>query len=111
MLLEDEVIPTGPIAFDPCGGCEEFCRRACPQNAYEEKVLSAVETGMVTLPGRDGCFSRAKCMIQMNQDVEDSRVDVNDIEQFAVDIEDISHTKDLIRYCRRCELACPVGNQ
>jgi len=111
MLLEDELIPTGPITFDPCSGCEEFCRTACLQNACEKNGLSAVETGMVTLPGRDGCFSRAKCMIQIGKDVEDSGIDLKEMEQSEMDIEGMSHTKERIRYCRRCELACPVGNQ
>ena len=111
MLLEDELIPTGPITFDPCSGCEEFCRTACLQNAYEKNGLSAVETGMVTLPGRDGCFSRAKCMIQIGKDVEDSGIDLKEMEPSEMDIEGMSHAKECIRYCRRCELACPVGNQ
>jgi len=111
MLLEDELTPTGPIAFNPCDGCEELCRKVCPQSAYEKIVLSFVETGMVTLPGRDGCFSRTKCMIQMDKDVEDSEIDVNELGQLAVDIEDISQTKKRVKFCRRCELACPVGSQ
>lgn len=110
MLLEEELPPTGPIVFDPCDSCEEFCRKACPQNAFERVVLSSVETGMATLPGRDGSFSRAKCNIQMDRDVEDSGIDVNEMQQSAVDIEDISQTKKCIKYCRRCELACPVGS-
>jgi epoxyqueuosine reductase len=110
MLLEEGLTPTGPIVFDPCDGCEELCRKACPQNAYEEIVLSPVETGMVTLPGRNGYFGRAKCMIQMGKDIENSGIAADEMEQFAVDIEDIFHTKERIKYCRRCELACPVGN-
>ena len=77
MLLEDELTPTGPITFDPCDSCEEFCRKVCPQNAFDRIVLSSVETGMYTLPGRDGCFSRAKCHIQMDKDVEDADMTVD----------------------------------
>jgi len=115
MLLEDELTPTGPIAFDPCDCCEEFCRKACPQNAYEKIVLSSIETGVYALPGRDGCFSRAKCIIQMDHDVEDSGIAVD--EGFAsemypsgVETEGISQTEERIKWCRRCELACPVGS-
>ena len=110
MLLEEELTPTSPVAFDPCDGCEEFCRKACPQNAYEKIVLSSAEVGMVTLPGQDGCFSRTKCNIQMDEDVENSGMDVREMQQSAVDVEDISQTKNCTKYCRRCELACPVGS-
>jgi epoxyqueuosine reductase len=114
MLLEGELTPTGPIAFDPCDGCEEFCRRACPQNAFDRIVLSPVETGMHTLPGRDGRFSRAKCYIQMDKDVEDSHMAVAEgflsgLDKSALVTGRISLTEKRIKWCRRCELACPVG--
>jgi epoxyqueuosine reductase len=110
MLLEAELTPTGPIDFDPCGDCEEFCRKACPQNAYDKIVHSSVETGIVTLPGRDGCFSRAKCMIQMDKDDEDTGIDINETLESDIDIEDIGKTRNYMKSCRRCEFACPVGS-
>lgn len=115
MLLEDELTPTGPVTFDPCDGCEEFCRKACPQNAFDRIVLSPVETGMYTLPGRDGCFSRAKCSIQMDNDVEDSDMAVDKgflsgLDKSGVVTGGISQTEERIKWCRRCELACPVGS-
>ncbi|MGD2144222.1 MAG: epoxyqueuosine reductase [Anaerolineae bacterium] len=115
MLLEDELTPTGPITFDPCDGCEEFCRKACPQNAFDRIVLSPVETGMCTLPGRDGCFSRAKCNIQMDKDVEDSDMAVDNgflsgLDGSGLVTGGISQTENCIKWCRRCELACPVGS-
>lgn len=115
MLLEDELTPTGPITFDPCHGCEELCRKACPQNAFDRTVLSPVEAGMYTLPGRDGCFSRAQCSIQMDKDVEDSDMAVDEgflsgLDQSRVATEGVSQTEGRIKWCRRCELACPVGS-
>ena len=115
VLLEDELTPTGPIAFDPCDSCEEFCRKACPQNAFARIVLSPAETGMHTLPGRDGCFSRAKCHIQMDKDVEDSDMAVakgflSGLDKSALVTGGISQTQQRIKWCRRCELACPVGS-
>jgi epoxyqueuosine reductase len=114
MLLEAELIPTGPIPFDPCDGCEEFCRKACPQNAFERLVLSPVETGIDSLPGRDGCFSRARCHIQMDRDVEDSAMAVergflSGLDQSGGQAAGASQTESPIKWCRRCELACPVG--
>ena len=115
ILLEAELTPTGPIDFDPCGSCEEFCRKACPQNAFDRTILSSVETGLCALPGRDGCFSRAKCSIQMGHDVEDSGVVVDEgflSERSVPSVETggMSRTKDRIKWCRRCELVCPVGS-
>jgi len=115
MLLEDELTPTGPATFDPCDSCEEFCRKACPQKAFNGIVHSSVETGMSTLPGRDGCFSRAKCSIQMDKDVEDSDMAagkgfLSGLDQSGVEAEGISQTEGRIKWCRRCELACPVGS-
>jgi epoxyqueuosine reductase len=115
MLLEDELTPTGPITFDPCDGCEEFCRKACPQNAFDRIVHSSVETGIDALPGREGCFSRAKCSIQMDKDVEDSDMAVgkgflSGLDQSGAEAEGKSQTERRIKWCRRCELACPVGS-
>ena len=114
MLLEDEVDPTGPIDFDPCDGCEEFCRKACPQNAFNRIVLSPDEAGIHALPGRDGRFSRARCYIQMDKDVEDSAMAVAEgflsgLDKSAMVTDGGSQTEKRIKWCRRCELACPVG--
>ena len=114
MLLEDEVDPTGPIDLDPCDGCEEFCRKACPQNAFDRIVLSPDEAGIHALPGRDGRFSRARCYIQMDKDVEDSAMAVAEgflsgLDKSAMVTDGVSQTEKRIKWCRRCELACPVG--
>jgi epoxyqueuosine reductase len=107
MLLEDELTPTGPIDFDPCKGCEEFCRKACPTNAYEKNVFSSVETGMDSLPGRDGYYNRANCMLGII--ARDLILD--GIEDFNCDIEEDPQIKEGIEYCRKCEFACPVGSK
>lgn len=100
MILEAEVEPTGPIQFDPCDGCKEPCRHACPQKAYSDIVFSSVEMGMLTLPGRNGCFSRATCNIQMEKDINDAEI---------LPTESTDGTGKRIKYCRRCEFACPAG--
>jgi epoxyqueuosine reductase len=109
MVLEEELAPTGPIDFDPCDGCEEPCRKACPQNAYEEVVLSSVETGVDNLPGRDGRFSRASCLTQAGKDVMESGISLDELQFNGDYVEDESQDEYIIKYCRRCELACPVG--
>jgi epoxyqueuosine reductase len=100
MILEAKVEPTGPVQFDPCDGCKEPCRHACPQNAFSNIVFSSVETGMLTLPGRNGCFSRATCNIQMETDIADAE---------NLPAEGTNEAGKRIKYCRRCEFACIAG--
>jgi epoxyqueuosine reductase len=52
------------------------------------------------LPGRDGSFSRAACNRQMEADSDATG------EAAAESIDD---DLKIIRFCRRCELSCPVG--
>jgi epoxyqueuosine reductase len=115
MLLEAELTPTGLITFDPCEGCEEFCRKACPQNAFDRMVHSPAETGIHALPGRDGSFSRARCTIQMDKDVQDSDMAVGEgfltgLDKSGAVTAGVSHIDEYIKWCRRCEFACPVGS-
>jgi epoxyqueuosine reductase len=110
LSLEEELTPTGPIEFDPCSGCEEYCKKACPQNAYGNIILSSSEAGQASLPGRDGCFSRAKCMIQMDKNCEEAGVDIFETQKPDIDIRGIKKPKHYIKYCRLCEVACPIGS-
>jgi epoxyqueuosine reductase len=84
LLLDAELEPAGPIDFAPCAGCAIPCRSVCPQKAF-----------------KDGAYSRALCNEQMKRD------------EANVVIGEEKQEKDLpsryIRYCRACELACPVG--
>jgi epoxyqueuosine reductase len=100
MLLETEIAATGPMDFDPCEDCDQFCRQACPQQAFDHLVFSPAEIGFEKLPGRSGSFSRAACNVQMGKDIDAA---VEDIDPQSGEMEKI------IKYCRRCELACPVG--
>ncbi len=114
MLLEDELTPTGPTSFDPCDCCEEPCRKACPQDALDRAVFSSVETGLSALPGRDGRYSRSSCSIQMDKDFNDAAITVDEgymseLFQSSAEIERAPQSEEGIKWCRRCELACPVG--
>jgi epoxyqueuosine reductase len=100
MLLDREIEPTGPVTYDPCSVCDEFCRNACPQMAFDEIVFSSSQTGLDHLPGWDGTFSRSTCNNQMQKDIGDAKE--------GIDPENGDVLK-IIKYCRRCELACPVG--
>ena len=100
MLLEEDLPSTGFTDFDPCSDCKEYCRKACPQKAFDKKIYSAEELGLNELPGREGVYSRTKCNKQMKKNEERSR---------DVDIEGIDQKGRQVKYCRICELACPVG--
>ncbi len=111
LVVEAELETTRPIEFDPCIGCPEFCRQSCPQEAFAGNPVSTIETTGARFPGRDGSYQRASCMRQMDLDwatsacqpVEDNRMDMD---------ESLISTADtyVVKHCRRCELACPVGS-
>ena len=113
LLLDASLMPTGPIAFDPCRDCDEPCRRACPQEAFAKAVLSPAEAGIDALPGRDGSFSRATCSVQTDRDMQASGVELNDEygmeRQMTGSAAAEPRADGRIKWCRRCELACPVG--
>jgi len=74
---------TCPIDFAPCESCDMHCRQVCPQKAF-----------------RSGSYSRTFCNEQMEID-RATRVIVKE--------EKKDLPSEYIKYCRACELACPVG--
>ena len=75
--------PACPIDFAPCEFCDMPCRQVCPQDAF-----------------RSGSYSRTFCNQQMEID-RATRVIVKE--------EKKDSPFEYIKYCRACELACPVG--
>lgn len=100
ILLDAELPGAGAIEFDPCKGCDMPCRTVCPQAAFQKKIYRKAELGLEELPGRSGVYSRQLCNGQME-------IDINNSETFKA----IDHNGPgkLIKYCRLCEFACPVG--
>jgi len=99
LFLDAEIQPTGPIAFNPCTDCKVFCRRVCPENAMDKKapIFKSIEFSE-HLPGRDGTYSRELCNVRMERAVtERSKDDYG--------------KQPKIKYCRKCEFACPVGKK
>jgi epoxyqueuosine reductase len=84
IFIEAEFEPTGPIEYDPCNGCEMPCHSACPREAF-----------------RSGSYERAICKKEMDQNEAD-------IEVLAGSIMGIDEDSDVFKYCRGCELACPL---
>ena len=84
LFIDLDLTPTGPIDFSPCDTCDMPCRLACPQKAFEE-----------------GSYSRTSCNRQMKEDVENREIFEKSQSDDAPGM--------CIRYCRACELACPVA--
>jgi epoxyqueuosine reductase len=92
MFLDVDLEPTGPIDFTPstgsgqapCEACDMPCRRVCPQEAFG-----------------NGSYSRALCDIQMGEDVANEVIFEN--------WEENGSPSKVRKYCRACELTCPVA--
>ena len=89
------------IDFDPCENCSAPCHLACPQNAFAEQIYFREEYGQKELPGRSGVYNRVDCNHQMI-------VDESDFEEVKIDNQEKLEKR--VKYCRECELACPVGS-
>jgi epoxyqueuosine reductase len=86
IFIEAELEPTGPIDFDPCNGCDMPCHRSCPRGAFNS-----------------GAYERAICREEMDQN--DTDVEILDGPIMGID-----EACEVIKYCRNCELACPVAH-
>ena len=101
VIISEELPATGPLSFDPCSSCDAPCIRHCPQHAFENRIYTAEETGIDTLPGRDGSYYRAACNEQMLK---------NEREALPGMMPEVcDHEETIIKYCRNCELLCRVG--
>jgi epoxyqueuosine reductase len=102
LTLDRRLPPSGPIRFDPCRACDDRCRRACPQDAFGRPPLTAAARGRRRLPVRTGAYERAACNRQMEMDAAAA---------LAKTVAGFDEALQMIRYCRRCELSCPVGRE
>jgi epoxyqueuosine reductase len=74
----------------------------CPQRAFDRSVYSAAVYGRETLPGRTGIYDRFRCNAQML--IDEANVETVTLEGEATE-------EERVKYCRRCEMACPVGRK
>ncbi len=100
MALDAPMPSTGPTAFDPCALCEGLCQKACPQKAFDKRLYTQETHGQALLPARDGVYARPLCNQQMEKNIDLAR------EEPAPGFE---KPVKIIKYCRNCELTCPVG--
>jgi len=78
---------SGASTFDPCADCAAPCRSGCPQEAFARRIYT--EKDGAFLPARDGSYYRLSCVMEMEKNEQEPG--------------------DTVRYCRACELRCPVG--
>ena len=85
ILLEGRWQPRAPLeGFNPCESCGDICQKACPQNAFPY-----------------GKYNRQICSKQMHEDENNKALEG----LLRAD----GKREFVIKYCRACELSCPVG--
>ena len=100
MLTDIELEPTSPIDFDPCKDCDMPCQKICPQNALERIIYSENQFGISLVPARTGIYNRKLCNVQMEYDDKKGEKSLD---------EGQDEPRKSVKYCRRCEMVCPVG--
>lgn len=111
LMVNAVLTGTGPIEYDPCAGCAQHCRRACPQLAFVDDSNDPSNDGAVRLPGRDDSYLRARCLVQMDREWAALGSDAQDATTLGMDAEAGSATGEhVVKHCRLCELACPAGS-
>jgi epoxyqueuosine reductase len=86
LLIESEFAPTCQLEYSPCDSCNHACWHTCPQDAFTS-----------------GKYDRERCQRQMAKD-EKNRMTVKNEKQGESVI-------SIVKYCRACEFACPIGNR
>ncbi len=123
LLLNREAEITSPLEFNPCEGCNQPCRKACPIKAFQSTVYSADALGQSILPGINGTYDRVTCNMKMQKDIEEAvmvipasdkehqniKLTINEFEGVTVPQKGDKESFYCVKYCRRCELSCPVG--
>ena len=86
IFLEADLEPTPRLeGFGPCAMCSKPCQRVCPRTAF-----------------RSGRYERTLCKQEQDQ------LDV-DFEVLDGSLLGLDEPSNVTKYCRACELACPVG--
>jgi epoxyqueuosine reductase len=124
LLLDRKAEATGPLEFNPCEGCKQPCRKACPIKAFQNTVYSADALGQSILPGINGTYDRVTCNVKMEKDIEEAvmaipagdeehqevRLAIDEFEEgVMVTPKGDKEPYYCVKYCRGCELVCPVG--
>jgi epoxyqueuosine reductase len=85
LFLEVDLKPTGPIEFTPCKYCERPCHQACPENAF-----------------CSGSYNVTLCEPEMQR----NRTTLITVDGVVVGMDSPCQVE---KFCRECELSCPVA--
>jgi epoxyqueuosine reductase len=85
LTLDLKIEPKKPAHFNPCEDCPTICWSLCPQNAFS-----------------NDSYSKTECERQMKEDVKNKAEPGKPSETQSAKI--------CIKYCRECELGCPIGS-
>jgi len=122
LLLDRQAEATGPLEFNPCKGCKQPCRKACPIKAFQNTVYSADALGQSILPGINGTYDRVTCNVKMEKNIEEAvmaipagneehqevRLAIDEFEEgVKVKPKGAKQPYYCVKYCRGCELSCP----
>ena len=122
LLLDREAEATGPLEFNPCEGCKQHCRKACPVKAFQNTVYPADGLGQSILPGINGTYDRVTCNMKMEKDIEEAVAAIparhEEHQEVLQAIDEFEESVKLkpqgdkrpdyyVKYCRECELSCP----
>ncbi len=126
LLMDRTAKATGPLDYDPCDGCAQPCRTACPVEAFDHAAYSSSELGQSLLPGIDGTYDRVTCNAKMARDADEAartmaesgeegealaqNMNAYDEAVLAMPNGD-GEPQHVVKYCRMCELSCPVGRR
>lgn len=100
MLTDADLPTTGKTDFDPCADCAMPCWDVCPRDAFAETIYTEAEYCQTELPGRSGIYNRVRCNQQM---------DIDNAAYETIRMEGRDNSGKRVRYCRKCEMVCPVG--
>ena len=97
LFLDADIEPAEPQVFSPCSNCSRPCRSVCPEKAMDQlvPVYESIPSS-VSKPAGDGAYNRELCNVRMEKDV-------------AAGKHNSAGHPTLIKFCRLCEFACPVG--
>ena len=125
LLLDREAMATGPVEYDPCDGCDEALPQGLSRRRVRRDRLRRVRARTVAAPGTDGTYDRVTCNTKMSQDVDDAAralaasdeegealaSTMNAFEEAVMALPPAGDGEPQygVKYCRRCELSCPVG--
>jgi epoxyqueuosine reductase len=85
MLIEGDLQPTQPVEnFSPCEACDKVCQKVCPGKAFSNET-----------------YIWPACLSQLNFNKD------NSVPTGALD--NGGNPVSVIKWCRECELVCPVA--